>query len=204
MTISWDTADFEGAAHLFFLGADYERLRSLDILSSYLMQNVVLSDRIVLNLLITGVNFTYADFDSLDPHIGDTFSHHFFGKSPIQLNVKAQLIDTAEGFGKAEFTELYKKVFRISAVAKNKVAPILSCIGCMAKGAFLNAQITENSNNWETLSVNFEFLVFNMKYSNELEVNIDYNHAMNIWDVSKAVSPQAAGDPEIHGITQSV
>lgn len=196
--LSWDSADFQGAAHIFFLSSDYEKLKSLNLLSPHLSEKVVLSDRIILNMLVTGTDFQYADFDTLEAHVGDTFSHHFFGKSPIQINIKAKLCDTAGGFGKAELLELYHKVLRITAVAKYKIPPIFNCIGGMAKGAFLNLQVTENSQNWETLNISFEFLVFNMKFTDK--VSIDYNNAMNVWNASKSVSPQAAADPEIETV----
>jgi len=204
--VSWADTELEGRAHLFLLSEDLEKFESMDNDNDYLSpstKKILNSNGIDLDLLITGANFQYGDFNQLDPHIGDTFSHHFYGKSPITMNISASLIDTAQSIGKTEFMELYTWLFRLRRVARTGISPYISFIGCTAQGAMLGLNVTESSSAQDILNLQFSFLVFNMRVHNSEndgveEVEINYSTGYDDWLEAEAISEQdlASKDPD--------
>lgn len=196
----WSEDDFKGSAHFFLMSDDHDRLLELDDRHNYFSKStrsIITSDRILVDLVINRVSFQDADFDQLEPHVGETFSHHFYGYSPVMLNVNARLVDTTHSIGKAEFMELYRWLFRARRVARTGIVPVLSFTGCTAQGTMLSLDISESSQLQDVLQVKFAFLVFAMKYQNPLNsrgsINVNYTGAFNIWQLN---SDQAEKEPD--------
>jgi hypothetical protein len=162
--------EVKGAARIILLEEDYTKLKSLQTkirFESQIFDQCMRPDYIDLDFLIQGVSFQYMDFNKLEPHIGDSFSLHFFGKSPITLNISGILLETANNNSKYIFTKLYQEVFRISKVVKYKIVPIIKCLDCAIAGAFLTMQLEENAQAEGVIQVSCSFLVFNLYIFNK-------------------------------------
>lgn len=166
---SFATTDFTGAAGIYLLSEHYDRVQELvnrRALSAENAARFIRPDYLDLDLLITDVGYTYADHHKLEPHLGDIFSLHFFGRAPIQLNVRAKLLETQGNSARAGLTWLYQHLLRISRVAVTGIVPIIQFVGCHAHGAFLDLSINESSAAEDVRDVSFTFLVFNLYHLN--------------------------------------
>jgi hypothetical protein len=176
--------DFQGVARLFLTRSAQELARKSTVIPQELLDQYLLADGTLdVDLLIQSVDFTYRDRSQIEPMLGDYFSMHFYGKSPMVLAIRGKLIDTPEYQGKKALAALYTRLFRMSQVAKHKVAPYLDFTGYFVQGAFLGMDIVETSQNDTVLDITAQFLVFNMQLKNQgnirgvKSVDILYNQA---------------------------
>jgi len=175
----WDSPELSGSAH-FYLPADgYEWILDLDehmgIFSDF-TREAIKPDRIHLDLVIDTATFAYAEFEQITPHVGDSFSHHFYGKQPVVMNVSGHLVDTRQSIGKAAFMELYRWVFRASRVARTNVVPCLYINGCLFQGAMLGVNTRETGGIQDIVQVQFPFFIFALYYEKLEGVNLASAH----------------------------
>lgn len=163
----FDDSDFTGAASIFVTEADYIALQNLSptLVDQTIVRSFFNEGFFDLDLVIESANFQYADFHRLDEELGDTFSIHYYGKSPIMLMVSGRMFDLAGNGAKHALMAMYRDIFRLSKVAKYKIVPNLEFIGCIASGSLLNLSISENSQSDDILSITFQFLINNLYYS---------------------------------------
>jgi hypothetical protein len=181
---TWPSYLYEGSAHFWLSLEDQATLNGMNSFYNYFSSStadIIGEDRIDLDLIISDVQMQFIEFDKIVPHIGDTFSHFFYGQQPVVLNVSGHLINTLPNRGKHEFMELYRGVFRLSRVAKTGIAPFLSFVGCNVQGAMINVHINDSGASQDTLAVKFQYLVFLIRFLSEenLTINsINYNAAL--------------------------
>ena len=166
-TLPWDLPELSGSAHFYLPSEGYEWIIKLDDelhIFSAPTRAAITSDRINLDLIIDNTVFVYSEFDQVTPHVGDTFSHNFFGKKPVVLNVSATLMDSQLSMGKTVLMELYRWVFRASRVAKTGIVPCLVFRGCLVQGAMLGIDLREVGTQQDRITVGFSFIVLGMYY----------------------------------------
>lgn len=161
---SFESQSFHNKAHLFMLSGDVGKVNVTRL--SGTTKSLVESGTISVDLLIDSITYDMAEFQKLEENIGDNFSHHFYGKSPIVLNVSGKLIDTTHNMGKLELTELYQDVFRLNRVAKLGVAPYLYFTGSMMHGAMLELNLSEDAETQDVITVSFLFLILDSVLTN--------------------------------------
>lgn len=174
-TMPWDSSEFPASAHFYFMSDDYEWLLEFDDelgIFSPATRAAITPDRVNVDLVIDNIAFSYAEYDQIEPHVGDTFSHHFYGKRPVVFSVSGTLVDMQHSFGKSVLMELYRWVFRISRVAKTGMAPCLIFNGCLVQGAMLGMNIRETGGMQDILQVQFQYFVFEMYHENLQDVNL--------------------------------
>lgn len=119
-------------------------------------------ERAKIDLIVHSVDFTIAENDQVNAHLGDTYSSIFFGKKPMEMNIEASLPDSVENFGKTNLVNAYKNYFRVSAVAKLGVEPVFVCRGLRFSGPIARMVITEDSESCDTCSVVLTMLVMRL------------------------------------------
>lgn len=175
------TSDFSGAATLFLtrnnkdLFDDLVSNRKLDIPQQIID---VVNDNLSLDLLVTSISETIADHSQIDSYIGNIFSAHFFGKSPIILDINIEVLDSYGNLlGKAQTATkyhlmwLYSNLFGITGVAKYGVTPGFQVEDTSYYGAFLAINCSESATAENITHVNAKFLVFNRVSTNTNNVS---------------------------------
>lgn len=171
---TWATSQYEGSAHFFLMSDDYARFIKTP---AYLLRmspttmGIITETRINVDLVVNTVVQRFAEYEQVVPYVGDSFSHYFYGASPIILNVSAYLVDTLHSMGKLELMELYRWLFRISRVAKTGIAPYFTYAGFSIHGAMLSMDVSETGALQDILEVRFQFLVFSTRFLSPLNEN---------------------------------
>lgn len=166
------SSDDHHIARLMFTEADQERLLDLAGFGSInMVENEFHSvlkqgwmEPLRFDLVITRISDKFQEFDKVTPYMGDFFSYTAYGAAPVVLDISGILLDSANNNAKRTFFSWYKEVFRISKVARYKVAPILAFQDAYIKGAFVNLNFMESAQEQNGISVNFGFLVLNAFY----------------------------------------
>jgi len=161
------SADFEGAAKLFFTQADMDRLQRIgranpEVLDMASMEKAFVGNQVNISLLITEASYSLADSHQINELIGNNFGISYYGRSPMILAVAGVLFDDYRQQNKKLLMALYKNVLRLSQVAAIGAMPNIEFLQCIVQGAFLNLGLSENSSAADQISVNFQMLVFNM------------------------------------------
>ena len=160
-----------GAARFFYSPQDLPRLRNLFLherLFRVTDEMAFALDRrdglLSFDIVIHKVTQNHVEFDKIQPFIGDCFSHTFYGTAPTQVSVEATLLETSENNQKKAFMDCYRNLFRLAAVAKNKVAPVLWFQDTFLMGAMLDLTLQESGTNSELIHMNFNYLLLNISY----------------------------------------
>ncbi len=188
---SYETADFTGAAVLELTLEDLEKLEDLASkgwVDYYIVSNILQSNLLALDMLITDVDFTIGEHHKLEEHIGDTYALDFFGKAPIIINAKAQLIDLDGNNSKYKLMLLYTQLFRLSKVIRWQIVPQLRFVGCNCSVAFLELGITESMTQADTLQINMSLLALDITYFNS--ANVSGNYEVTMSDVPATPVPE--------------
>jgi len=158
-----DLSKAKGAARIFYTETDLATAKSAlgtkPILSPF---TYFAGGYFTVNLLVTQVTVAQTEKHVITPQLGDKFSAHFFGKSPVVLQASATIINPYNDYHRAGMMAAYQHLFRLRQVALMGVAPNLSFVGCTVPGAMLNLQVTEQANSEGLLQVQFEWLVFSI------------------------------------------
>jgi len=131
---------------------------------------------LITNLLFTSVNFQLAEKSKIAPHFGDQFSLHYFGRSPLMLQVSGFLLNPHDDSHKAGLVSAYRYLLRLQMAAVMGTQPCISFLGYTAKGAMLNLKMSESANQEGIIQVNFDWMVFElytMSLDNATLVNTD-------------------------------
>lgn len=159
---SWDTSTLEGLAHFRYNSSDLATIKKLQetkkILDPQVMDAVISSDRVKLDLIISSIQFGYSDFQQLSPHLGETFTHRFFGRTPVVITITGNLLDSVASNGKYVLTHLYERLFRAVKAARYQVSPTLMFHGCAVTGPFLSMSLSEQSGMEDVIGVSIQML----------------------------------------------
>jgi len=117
---------------------------------------------LITNLLFTAASFQLAEKSKLSPHFGDSFAIHYFGKSPVLLNVTGVLLNPYDDSHKAGLVSTYKYLFRLQAVAAAGTAPCISFLGYTSRGAMINLKLMESAEHTGVIQVSFDWMVFEL------------------------------------------
>jgi len=173
------TTDIRDAAHLFLTSSNYRKFKELlkdrFVCIPTEIENALSSSfgMIELNLLIVKLSETLADYEQISSYIGNTFSAHYFGKSPIILNLEMELLDTTQEVNGSESISakrllmwLYHNLFSLQGVANREITPCLQVENTVYYGAFMSMSISEDSSAQCIGHVSARFLVFNRVTTN--------------------------------------
>lgn len=156
-----DPTDYFVATNSYFKD-DFTSVAQFALLDGDLSESNMGGKSLNLDLMIQNVMCAFGDYHKLLGHIGDTFSIHYFGRSPMTVTFQGFLLDSATNYGKAQLIQLYRDVLRVKAVARSGVAPVLIFPGMILQGAIAEMSIEENSETQTTLSVSMKMLVLRM------------------------------------------
>lgn len=164
-----ESQDLSGAAGIYLLSEDQE---ALDMVPGYSSESSMFSNgRANLNLILEEVNYAFVDSTQLDPHIGDEFSHYFFGQAPVALQASGKLLQTSSGYNKHVLTTLYERVLRLKRVVLLGISPYLEIKGMAAQGAMLSLNMQEQAATPDVISVSFEWYVCRLTITNQDNVS---------------------------------
>lgn len=153
-----DPIDYFTATSTYFKD-DFTSVAHFAVLDGDLSESNMLGEAVNLDLMIQNVLCSFGDYNKMLAHLGDTFSIHYFGRSPMALNIQGFLVDSSSNYGKADLVKLYRDVLRVKAVARTGVAPVLIFPGMAVQGAISEMNIEENSETQTTISVSMKMLV---------------------------------------------
>ena len=117
-----------------------------------------------LDCIITRITDRFVEFEKLTSYIGPYFSHTFYGKAPVMLNIEGYFFQTKNNDAKHRILWVYNKVFKMSAVAQTGVTPTLAFYDSFITGAFTNLVLSENSQDENLIHFIADFFVLNSSY----------------------------------------
>jgi hypothetical protein len=164
---SFTTNSIETAARFFIPVSDINRVNTLyDMGTIDLPLSVYdhVSGYFNFDFIINRVQERFLEFDKVVPYVGETFSHTFYGKSPVYHDIQGILLETKDNNAKHNFLTAYINIFKLSQVAKNGVAPVLYFNDTFTTGAFTSLNFSEDSQNSEAISTQISFLVLDSFY----------------------------------------
>jgi len=167
--------DTEGNSQAsFFLTRDnYERWNNLQasgtLTVSKTLSSIVNTEEISLPFVVTSVSFRHEEFQKLMPHLGDTFSLYFYGKSPVIMQISGYLLDDLNNNGKSKLVDLYNTLFKISAIARSGIVPSFGFLRSGAAVGGLTMNLSETSSMEDVLQVSMSFIVFDLYFEGGLE-----------------------------------
>ena len=164
---SFTTNSIDEAAGIFIPASDISRVKSLYDEGSIELPGPMYNKEtgmFYFDLIITRVQERFLEFDKIEPYIGEVFSHTFYGKSPVVHNLQGILLETKNNNAKHYLLSAYINIFKLSQVAKNGIAPVLYFNDTFTTGAFTSLNLTEDSQNSETIMMNADFLVLSSFY----------------------------------------
>jgi hypothetical protein len=157
----------EGPVRLFYTTDSLERLRGYwaaqDIPNSDATEACFSDGYFMGNLWVSQVSTSIAEKSLIEPHMKDSASIHFFGKSPAVLSIQGILIHPYDGTHKQAMTLAYQNAFRLYTVARSGAVPNLSFTGYIVPGAMLKMTLAESSEVDRVIQVSFEWLVFKLE-----------------------------------------
>lgn len=117
-----------------------------------------------LDLIITRVTDRFGERNKITPYIGPYFSHTFYGKTPVLLNIEGYAYQTKDNDVKHRLMTAYNSVFKASRVAETGMAPTLFYNDTFITGAFANIVISETSQDENILQFVIDFIVLEASY----------------------------------------
>lgn len=170
---SFTTADYIGAAHIFFSDEDRNTIQAKTadgIISSAAASafDSSLDYKVTSAIIIETIGFDMADQHMLTEYFGDTFSVVYFGRNPTILTCSGKMSALNGSNTKRNFMALYRDVLRLRKVARTGIVPCVSFTGAVAKGGFIDLQLERSSNIDDMYNMNFKFLVFQLIFLNEI------------------------------------
>lgn len=193
------TESMETAARLFLTQSNKEALRNfaydnnVEVPADVEIASV--GEYLDINLLLTALNKNMADHSQIVSYVGDHFSAHFFGKSPLILNLSFTILDSYEpgthSSDKYIFMWLFTNLFGITGVSRHGIIPCLQVENNTYYIAFLDANVVETADEERVIKVTTKALVFN--YISTSETN---NSGIN----SLSVLYDKATLPSIHDL----
>lgn len=121
---------------------------------------------LITNLLFTSAHIRLAEKSKISAHFGDKFALHYFGKSPLIIQVVGFLLNPHDDSHKAGLVSAYRYLLRLGIVARMGIAPYISFLKYTAKGAMLNLKMSESSALEGVIQVNFDWMVFELYTTN--------------------------------------
>lgn len=157
--------EITGAAKFFITEADYSFLKknARDLgMDPKLVGDIITDKNIDIDLIITSASHSEADINKIDPAVGDSFGIHYYGRSPISLQLTGVLIDDYSQAQKKKLITLYEQLFRLSKVARYGVVPNIEFAKCVAQGALTNLSVSDSSQNEDRTDISINMLVVNL------------------------------------------
>jgi hypothetical protein len=164
-----ESSDIEQAARLFLTQGNKDLLSELTKDNSAEIpldvEAAIQGDYLDINLILTAMHKNMADHSQIVSYLGDVFSAHFYGKSPLVLNLNFTILDSWEpgtySTDKYIFMWLFTNLFGITGVARYGVTPCLQVENNTYYIAFLDANVVETSEKERAIKVTTKALVFN-------------------------------------------
>jgi hypothetical protein len=162
-----DLDDLEGPVRLFYTEDNWTKLQSY-----WSAQSVHNSDDTEAaftdyfftgNLWVSQVSANLAEKSLIEPHMSDSASVYFFGKSPTVLSIQGIILHPYDGSHKKAMILAYQNAFRLYTVARSGAVPNLSFTGYLVPGAMLKMDLAESSEIDRALQISFDWLVFSLK-----------------------------------------
>jgi hypothetical protein len=117
---------------------------------------------LIVNLVITDISHSSLEKVKIDPQMGDKFSVHYYGKSPVVLQITGVILNPYDDSHKAGMVSVYRYLLRLSKVVEMQIRPALTYLGNTVTGAMLNMNTSEQAMQEGIINISFDWLVFNM------------------------------------------
>lgn len=133
------------------------------------------------DIIVQEIDFALAEHIQMEPHIGNTFSFIPFGKDKMSATVSIILPDSGANKGKSDFMDVYRNYWRLEAVARRGVAPVLALPNAALSCACTSLHIQETGEVDDCINIAATLAIFKAVFSSQTSsICYDYIHGTEL------------------------